>query len=189
MAMKRMVVPETAQSNIYFGSMSWRAEYDGHTTLIFTNANMRRGGKVVITDVHPGEEIGFNADGPDSKAFKVQPPKDPKYRILWDYGFTKPKRITKWFSTDDEFPGIKAELEFAYPGDSWRNQSGYFTLDWNVRYVTIRDENGRIMVQTACGRLERSNNILDQWYMHPLATLDHVLQWKEEYKKYLKGEN
>lgn len=182
MALKRFTVPDQPKSDIRFGSMSWTAAFDGNQ-IVFTNGNMKRGGKVVLQNVKPGDEVGFKASGPDSRAFKVQPPKDPKYAILWKYGFTKPKRMTSHIEWDEgeDFPGFHTLFERRYTGDHWRNSYGVLTMDWDVRYVTIRDENGKIMVQTGYGRLERSNDHFDRWYMDPNATLEHVKAWEEVY--------
>lgn len=183
MALKRFKVPQKPTTDIFFGSLSWRANYDGNGTIIFTNAKMKRGGRITITGIEPGDEIGFDANGLDSRAFKVKAPVDPKYHIMWKYGFTKPKKVTHWFSSDDNhFPGFKRELEYNHPGDYYRNSYGVFTLDWNIKYVTVKDpETDEILVETARGRFERSNNFMDSWYMSPNATIQDVKEWERRY--------
>lgn len=183
MALKRFKVPQKPTTNIFFGSLSWRANYDGNGTIVFVNPKMKRGGHITITNVNPGDEIGFNADGPNSRAFKVKAPVDLKYHIMWKYGFTKPKRITHWFSCgEDHFPGFKKELEYNHPGDYYRNSYGVFTLDWDIKYVTVKDrQTGEILIETARGRFERSNSFMDSWYMSPNATLQDVEEWERKY--------
>jgi len=182
MALKRFTVPDQPKSDIYFGSMSWTASFDG-TKIVFTNPNMTSHNKVVLNGVKAGDEVGFEANGPDSRAFKVKAPKDLKYAIMWKYGFTKPKRVTSDVDWEDgeDFPGFHTLFERHYTGDYWRNSYGQLTMDWDVRYVTIYDDKGRIMVQTGFGRLERSNNHFDHWFMHHDATLEHVKAWEKEY--------
>lgn len=183
MSMKRLVVPDAPIKNQYFGSMSWLADFDGHS-IIFHNEKMKRGGRIVLTDCHPGEEVGFYAAGPDSKAFKVEAPKDERMLILWNYGFTRPKRVTKWFSAE-EFPGFHKELEFAHPGSQWRDENGVFILDKDVYYITVRDIRGyRIMIETAVGRLA-NGQVVDCWYMHPTARIMDVIDWRDQYRKFL----
>lgn len=186
MALKRFHVPAEPTNPIHFGSISWKAAYDGKK-LVFTNSNMSKGGKVVLNDVNPGDYVGFSADGPASRAFKVKSPKDEKITILWRYGFTKPKRVisdTYWEQDKEGFPGFHQLLERKHgPNSLDRNQYGQLVLDWDVRYVTIRNDAGEIMVETGRGRLHCSNNIFDHWYLSPKATIADVKAWEAEYLK------
>lgn len=186
MSMKRFVVPNEPMQNQYFGSMSWVVDYNGNC-MIFHNDKMKRGGKIILTNCHPGEEVGFYAAGPNSKAFKVAQPVDDKLLIMWRYGFTKPKRVTKWYSAE-EFPGFHNELEFDYPGSKWRDENGVFILDKDVTYTTITDVMGyRILIETAVGRLANGQYI-DRWYMHPTARLSDISRWLYQYQMLLKKE-
>ena len=179
MALKRFTVPNDNEVHS-FGSMAWRAQLVGND-LVFTNDNMKRPSKITLRNVVPGEEVGFTAAGEMSRAFKVKAPKDQKYRILWNHGFTKPKRVS-WDLADGRFPGLHFLL-IERVGSAYDNQYGQCTLDWNVKYTTIQNDKGEIMVQTACGRLEYSNNFMEEWYLDSRATLDHVKAWEEKNRK------
>ena len=181
MALKRFTVPSDNEVHS-FGSMAWRMQLIG-SDLVFINENMKRPMKITLRDVQPGDKVGFDAAGESSRAFKVKAPKDEKYRILWNYSFTKPKRVS-WDSSE-RFPGL-AFLLHESVGSSYDNNYGQCTLDWNVHYTTVQDAQGRIMVQTARGRLEFSNNHMDEWYLDPRATLEHVKEWEKKYLEELK---
>lgn len=105
---------------------------------------------------------------------------------MWQYGFTRPKRVTKWYS-EEEFPGFHKELEFDNPGSQWRDENGVFILDKDVSYITVRDICGyRIMIETAVGRLA-NGQVVDRWYMSPYARITDVIDWQDQYRKFLKG--
>lgn len=190
MAVKRFTLPQNPEENIYFGSMAWRATFNGKD-VIFHNLKMTDHNTVVLKGVKGGDMVGFYADGPNSKAFKVKRPLDEKYAILWKYGFTKPKRTTHtqgWFRTewedDEKFPGFKTLMERHYKDDWWNHNSyGILTVDSGFKYTTILDENGNIMVATVIGRYERSNDFEQAWYLDPEATLDHVKEWEKKFNE------
>ena len=187
MAIKRFMIPENPQVNIYFGSMAWRAAFDGKN-VIFTNLKMTNHNTVVLKNVKGGDMVGFKADGPDSTAFKVKQPLDEKYRILWKYGFTKPKRFNRTskyahnWEEGERFPGFRALIHRNYEDfDNLHNQYGELTLDSDFKYTTVYDDNLNIMVNTVIGRYESSNDHIQMWYLSPEATLEHVKEWEKKY--------
>ena len=156
----------------------WRATYDGEVVLF---DNIITGRRIEVKAV-PGQMIGFVET--TGKWFKMGTPKDHRMIPFFIAGFTKKHRVNISSRFQDNFIGFHEMLKKRYSGtNKYLDENGEFILDKYVKYHTIKDNYGRIKIQTQQGRLLNGNYIRG-WFIHDDVTDREIKQWIKEYNRY-----
>ena len=124
-------------------SIAWRYDYDGET-LRFRSA--RHCVMVKFPDAE-GQQVGFVADGAESRFFRVKRPRDPRKAVMWEHRF--PLRCEAG-SAEDLIARLDAiwNAEIAalerssYTGSSWLRGVGRGSF--LRQFEQLKKENGAV---------------------------------------------
>ena len=175
---KKFKIEEKDFDGLYFGfgSINWTAHIEGNT-LIFEHDEHKGDPAWIkkLEDVKVGDYVGLEAKGRDSKAFKMEAPRNPRNRILWENGFLRGHKFVK----DDDaslYWHIKESIDIYIGGELYRRGSR------SILFITIKDKNGKSVLETANGRIAGTDNTVRNWWMSTDCPLAAVKEWEKRYK-------